>query len=99
VTARKDVEARDRDGRTGLINAAYSGDPALVKSWLAEGADVNGADRGGWTALHAAVYYWHLATVEALLDAGANIEAEDVHGKAPLSELRRRAVFLELAGC
>jgi ankyrin repeat protein len=62
-------------GRTGLIVAAETNDPATVEFFLNQGLDVNAVDRvdrSGHTALMAAAGQNNTAIVKALLQKGAD---------------------------
>ncbi len=72
-----------------LMDAAYAGDLALVKSLLAAGADVNVRDELGWSPLMKACYNAELKhgfvdVVQTLIEAGADIEAPIGYGVRPL---------------
>ncbi len=47
-----DVNAKNKDGLTAVMVAAWAGKPELLKAMIAAGADVNAKDKFGNTALH-----------------------------------------------
>ena len=51
VEAGADVNAKDNDGRTALMNAAYWGSEQAAYLLLLAGADIHAADNEGQTAL------------------------------------------------
>ena len=71
-----DLEARDREGGTALIIAAYYGHSAIVGSLLDKGAEVNARDEQGSTALMLAARNGHGEIVESLLGKGADVNAQ-----------------------
>jgi uncharacterized protein len=85
-----EVDAKDRDGRTELMKAAFGGRVDRVVALIARGADPNAADHNGWTSLHMAAERHQVEVAELLLKAGAAIDTEDKHGNTPLA----RAVFV-----
>ena len=87
-----DINVRDRDGRTPLVNASLNKDgngAAIVSLLLPHNPDLNAADNAGWTALHFAAQELAIDVATILLDAGATIDALDLHGNTPLM----KAVF------
>lgn len=81
-----DINARDNEGYTLLMDAAFYGQTKIVKYLIQLGADVNTIElRGGDTALtHAArTFNWKL--VETLLSAGADVNATAGGNKALIS--------------
>ncbi|KAG8158455.1 hypothetical protein KVR01_011577 [Diaporthe batatas] len=64
-----DVEKADSAGRTALMHASRSSDPALVKWLLEHGAYANSVDDKGWTPLFHATEAGRLETVEELLQS------------------------------
>ncbi len=69
-----DVDTRDRLGGTPLLDAAWTGDLAMVELLLAKGADVNATHaEAGSTALEYAVLTSRPEIVKALLVAHADI--------------------------
>jgi ankyrin repeat protein len=61
------VEAKDKIyGRTPLLQAARTGNEAVVQQLLAKGADVEAKDRGGQTPLSWAARNGHEAVVQKL---------------------------------
>lgn len=79
-----DVNYRNSDGKTALINAAFKGHLEVCVVLLAVGASVHTAGYGGRTALHMAASHGHAAICELLLDSGAVIEEKSNGGITPL---------------
>jgi len=75
---------------TGAVSAGQlsstlkSGNTAVARALLAEGADPNDAEADGTTALHWAVHHADEGLAKALLDAGAKIDARNRYGVPPL---------------
>src|SRR4051812_37639105 len=90
IEAGADVNARDAEGNTPLILAAFYAGPRCVELLLEKGADPNPATRSGVTALiRAATDY---EKTRLLLDAGARVGARtDDLGNTPLILAARRA--------
>ena len=89
LAAGADCNARNGDGATVLMLAAYAGRLDLVEALIAAGADVNATDERGWGALMKAAYNADLDrgfadVAQALIDAGANVEAPIGYGVRPL---------------
>jgi len=68
-----------------LIEAAKAGQPAVVRTLLAQHADANAREADGTTALHWAVRSDDRTTVAALLKAGADVSATNRYGVTPLA--------------
>ncbi len=51
VRNRADVNVKDKDGETALMNAASRGDAAVVNALINQGADVNATDQKGATSI------------------------------------------------
>jgi ankyrin repeat protein len=84
-----DVNARDAEGNTPLILAAFYASPRCVDLLIARGSDVNAANTAGATALiRAATSY---EKTSALVAAGANVRARTALGNTPLILAARRA--------
>jgi ankyrin repeat protein len=86
-----DINARNEEGATLLIEAAGFGRLAIVKMLIQKGADLEARSNNGGTALHAAACDCALATmpdtydvVKLLLEKGAAINAKDNEGYTPL---------------
>ena len=77
-------DARDRAGRTPLMNAVIDGDLARTRDLLARGANPDDVDRAGWCALHFAAQEHAVEAVRMLVGAGAALELRDRHGNTPL---------------
>ena len=81
LEAGADVDARDNDGVTALMMAAWHNkDPKIISVLLGGGADIEARDKDGKTALMLPDYNYNLEIIAALLKAGANIEARDKYG-------------------
>jgi len=73
-------------GKNGaLFMAAASGDLALVKQLIKDGAEVNTASMNGYTALHRAAQNGHLEITKHLLEHGADPQAATIEKKTPLN--------------
>src|SRR5207302_10918021 len=84
-----EVNHRESDGCTALMNAAGNGDTPAVNALLKSGASVNLADNDGETALmKAAASSCNEETVRALLSAGADLTAKDHKGRNALDSFR-----------
>jgi ankyrin repeat protein len=85
-----DVNARDAEGNTPLILAAFYASPRCVALLLEKGADANAANRAGVTALiRAATNY---EKTRLLVDAGAEVRVRTADlGNTPLLLAARRA--------
>lgn len=79
-----DVNAKDSEGKTPLMNAAYYGRKEIVKFLLEHGADVNARYVDGCTALIWAAGEGEAETLEILLQHGADIHATERHNNTAL---------------
>lgn len=84
-----DVNARDAEGKTPLMIAAYLGNLPMVRLLIENGAAVNDKNEQGWTALMKAVHNAEqdrgfADVVQLLIDSGADIEAPIGFGVRPL---------------
>jgi ankyrin repeat protein len=85
VAAGAEPAARDANGHTALILAAYHGHGAAVMVLAAQGAPVDQPDGGrGNTALMGAVFKGHETVVHALLALGADVDARNHAGQTAL---------------
>ncbi|MCP5264626.1 MAG: ankyrin repeat domain-containing protein [Burkholderiaceae bacterium] len=78
---RIDLEARNREGETALMLAAFHGDLPTLQALIARGAQVN---QTGWTALHYAATGGDVAVIDALLAAHAYVDATSGNGTTPM---------------
>ena len=83
------VNAKDSDGDTALIKAAYNNENYGVMTALIEaGADVHAKDKWGWTALVSAVRRnRNIEVTNALIQAGSDVNAkyfQDIEGVTAL---------------
>jgi uncharacterized protein len=78
------LNARDPQGRTPLMEATLEKRADLVKLLLAHKADAALADHEGSTALHFAAQGHQQEIVQLLIDAGAPVDPKDHLGNTPL---------------
>jgi ankyrin repeat protein len=69
--------AKDKKGRTLLMEAASGGYTDIVRTLLENSADVNATDLFGWTALFWAAFSDRTDTVRTLAAKGAAVNAKD----------------------
>src|SRR5690606_5467478 len=74
------ADARDREGRSALHQAAFAGHAEIVTVLVDAGADANARDAAGRTPLLEAARGGHLAALEALVAARADANAVDGEG-------------------
>ena len=79
-----DLEERDRDGRTLLLNAVFYQRIAVVKYLIDKSVSITASDKNGYTALHAAVQNADVELIKLLLQNGADINALNKFGASPL---------------
>ena len=83
ATETHDINARDKKGRTLLLNVCRTDASAqVIKMLLKYGADVSAVDNKGHTVLmYAAALNQNVEVNNLLIAAGANIKAQDNSGK------------------
>jgi ankyrin repeat protein len=89
IAAGSDANAREADGTSAVLWAAYHASPELVSLLLDAGADPNVANNFGVTPLLQASRYGDVATLSALLNGGANPSAAVRKGETPLMAASR----------
>ncbi len=85
LAAGADVNAKNEDGGTPLLRAAWGGHKEIAELLIANGADVN--VKSGRTAtppLHLAAYKGHKEVVELVIAKGADVNAKGDAGDTPL---------------
>jgi hypothetical protein len=81
----KDVDARNKQGKTALRLACEVGFRNAVDLLIAHGADVHQTVKeDGSSLLHGASETGQLATMQTLLDAGIEIDRRDLRGRSAL---------------
>ncbi len=82
VNAGADVNVRDLDGETPLLNAVYKRYTSIARKLIDLGADVNIPNHSSQeTAIHFAVSFDHFEILPLLLDKGADYTAKNIHGR------------------
>ena len=76
-----DLEAKDEDGATPLMEASFNGHLAVVEALAGAGAEKEVKDEEGCTALILASAMGHLTVVEVLVRAGADVTTAAANGK------------------
>jgi ankyrin repeat protein len=89
-----EVSELKRDLNALLIRTATTGETALLKEYLKQGADPNTTDDQGWTGLFwaASAHHSDLDAMEALVSAGADVNWTDWRGWTPLMATVEQAV-------
>jgi uncharacterized protein len=75
----RDVNGRDDNRETPLIEAALSDQVTAAATLIEAGADVKARNDRGFTALHAAAYSGSTRIAALLLDHGATVDARSMH--------------------
>ena len=75
---------RKSDSDTDIRAACVDGEPELLASALARGANINGQDADGHTPLHLAVIWKHREIVDLLIARDADPNVVNRHGNGPL---------------
>ncbi|XP_053673318.1 pre-mRNA splicing regulator USH1G [Anopheles nili] len=89
---RSEVNAKDVDGMTPVLWAAFEGHFDALKVLVARGGDPDKADQFGNTALHLAAAKGHMQCVDFLVQFGVNIYALDIdhHSAQDLAAINNR---------
>jgi len=84
-----DVNDRDHDGRSPLLQSVVDGNVAIAVELIKNGADVNAQDKDLESPLHFAAREHQVELASLLLRHGARVDVQDSQGNTPLF----RAVF------
>ena len=80
-----DVNVRDKNSRTPLMDAAEHQSAGAVSYLIEKGADIHVQDKQGWSAfMHACYGNPRAAVVKRLLQAGADVNERTQYGLTPL---------------
>jgi uncharacterized protein len=85
----ENIEIKDKNGRTSLLNAVINDNLRIVKMILDHGANINVQDSLGYSALHYASQNQSIEMTKLLIEKGSMIDGLDAYGNTPLG----RAVF------
>jgi len=85
VEAGMPTRAKDENGQTALMTAAFNGHNHIARILLDGGANVNAKDNVGSTALMGAALNDHKETLDVLLSRGADVNSKDNEGQTALS--------------
>ncbi|KAK2714328.1 pre-mRNA splicing regulator USH1G-like [Artemia franciscana] len=80
---KRDCNARDEDGMTPTLCAAFEGHLEALRILVGRGGDPDKTDHYGNTALHLSAARGHMPCVTFLVNFGVNIWAEDIDGHSP----------------
>lgn len=86
-----DVNEKDSNEDTALMNHAWNGPPDIVSALIQSGANVNARQKSGTTALHLAITYEQVEIARILLQAGADPEIPANDGTTSLDLARRNS--------
>lgn len=81
-----DVDVTDKDGRTGLMWAAFYGNLKMVKFLVEKGADINKKSDFCMSAIERAVFRGHLSVVRYLVNIGVDVRTKNHMGHSLLVE-------------
>ena len=84
LSAGANVNSRDKEQRTPLHVAVWSGGGPVAEILLEHGADLNAIDRSGNTPLHMAAQKLNAEACRLLLQHGADPNVRERHGDTPL---------------
>jgi ankyrin repeat protein len=84
VDAGADIEARDSEGMTPLLIAAWLGNRKACVFLLERGANIEAVDSRGWTALMCAANWLKKGTLVLLFMKGAKMDTISKTGKTAL---------------
>ena len=80
ASAGSDIDIRDNDDETPLLNAIHRGQTALVKRLLELGADVNGVNKSFCNSAHFAAHCDRPDILKMLLAHGADYTVLECYG-------------------
>jgi ankyrin repeat protein len=94
------VNAKDRNGWTPLLEAVFGGHTDTVRVLLNRGADVNKPDQAGWTPLMEAASKGHTEIIKILLKYGAvvNVRIRKSWTALSIASKRNREISRLLKG-
>ena len=88
IESMDNLDLRDRDGRTLLMNCCAYHFPISFRSLIQQGANINLQDKKGFSALHVAALRGEYQFAEILLKHGARTDLQDIFGNNPLFRVK-----------
>ena len=85
VAAGTDLNAKEPEGSTLLILAAFLGQTEAAELLVKNGAELEARNNDGSTALLTAAFFCHSETVELLLESGADVNARNYRVETSLN--------------
>ena len=94
--SKKEVNAKDQDGMTPVLWAAFEGRLETLRLLVGKGGDPDKADQFGNTALHLCAAKGHMQCVDFLVKFGVNLFALDIdhHSAQDLAAINNRDEIL-----
>ena len=86
LTSGVDVNHKDKEERTPLLQAASGGKKEITELLIGAGAEVNSTDEDGGTPLHFAAWKGHQEIVELLITKGAGVNSMAEDGDTPFDK-------------
>ena len=80
----EDLDYKDKDGNTALMQAVRYSHPSIVQWLLENNADVDSKTNSGQTVMHIATMYGYDEMIKVLIEHGVKVDVKDNAGRTPL---------------